>query len=71
MEVSEEKGSPVPDRCLDHRKSRHGRRVGTQDAGAERNGGDEGQRPQHLALVVGKAAFGADQQREFRLVDFL
>src|SRR5690606_29084719 len=56
--------SPIPGRRLDQRQGGDGGGIGAQDARAEADGHDEIARQQVFALLIGEAAFRADQQAE-------
>ncbi len=60
---------PVADRRLNDRHGRNRRRIGPQDPRPERDGGDEIEAAQPRALLLGKTALGADQQRQLALAD--
>ena len=57
---------PIPQRRLHQGQCRDGGGVGAEDAWAERDGGDERERAETLALVAGEAALRADEDGERR-----
>src|SRR3546814_18190971 len=60
---------PVADAGLEDGKRGDGRRVGPQNTRAERDGGHEGKTAQEAALLLRKAAFGANEKGKLRFTD--
>src|SRR5215213_4293304 len=57
---------PVSQDGLNKRQSGNGRRVGSHDPGAKQDPDQTGTLQQHRALVLGKTAFGADEDGKGR-----